>query len=149
MELRSAVYFDVQGTLINVSGIRHLIDGPGSFDAFHRETFNCPPIDWVVQAARQAHTDGHAVLVGTGMNEFYRRPLSWYLADLGLHTDDLDMRRNGDFRKDFIIKREMLRRWRLRGFNLVEAYDDNPAVIDMWEDEGIPCTVVPGWDGPG
>jgi hypothetical protein len=147
MEKRDAVIFDYQGTLVDVRGIRHLIDGPGSFDAFHRATVNCLPIPWVLLAAQQAHEDGLAVLVGTGMNEAYRRQTDWWFADHGLYADDLCMRPDGDYRKDFIVKREMLILWR-QSYNIIKAYDDNPAVIALWEHEDIPVTVVPGWDGP-
>lgn len=146
--IQDAVYFDYQGTLVDVRGIRHLIDGPGSFDAFHLATVSCQPIPWVVEAARKAHEAGLAVLVGTGMNEAYRRHLDWWLADNEVHADDVQMRVDGDYRKDFVVKREMLDRWRLK-YHITQAYDDNPAVIDaLWAAEGIPYTVVPGWDGP-
>jgi Holliday junction resolvase len=55
------------------------------------------------------------------------------------------MRRKGDYRKDGIIKRELLGEMRADGFNVVRAWDDNPAVVAVWESEGIEVTVVPGW----
>jgi hypothetical protein len=144
-ELQDAIIFDYQGTLVDVRGIRHLIKGPGGFDAFHRATVNCLPITWVLAAARKAHADGLAVLVGTGMNEHYRRQTSWWFADHATHIDELDMRPDLDYRKDFIVKGEMLTRWRQK-YNIIGAYDDNPGVITLWENEGIPVTVVPGWE---
>jgi len=142
---QDAIIFDYQGTLVDVRGIRHLLDGPGRFDAFHRATFSCPPIDWVLLAAQRAHTDGLAVLVGTGMNELYRGGAAWWFADNNVFTDQLDMRPDRDYRKDFVVKREMLLRWR-QHYNIIHAYDDNPQVINLWETEGIPVTVVPGWE---
>lgn len=146
-ELIDAVYFDFQGTLVDVRGIRHLLkDVPKRYDAFHWATASCQPISWVAAEARKAHAEGLAVLLGTGMNEKYRRVPSWWLADHDVHVDDLRMRGNDDFRKDFIVKNEMVDRWQQR-FRFVHAYDDNPAVIaHVWKARGIPHTTVPGWE---
>ena len=138
--------FDVDGTLCDVRGVRHLIDGKGGFDAFHRASAGCPPHAHVVEAARQAQAEGRAVLVVTGRVEKWRRLTSMWLALHEVPSDGLWMRRDGDFRKDFLVKREILRRLRGR-YDIVRAWDDNPAVLRLWEREGIPTTVVPGWDG--
>lgn len=52
--LPEAVVVDCDGTLVDVSGIRHLLTGPGRFDAFHRASIDCPPHQWVVDAANIA-----------------------------------------------------------------------------------------------
>lgn len=145
-ELIDAVYFDFQGTLVDVSGIRHLVEGEKrNFDAFHWATANCLPIQWVMAAARKAHADGLVVLLGTGMNEKYRRMPSWWLASHEVHVDDLQMRPDGNFEKDYLLKRKMRDRWK-QVYNIVHAWDDNPAVIEhVWAEDGIPYTQVPGW----
>jgi hypothetical protein len=56
------------------------------------------------------------------------------------------MRRDNDFRSDVIVKREILANIRRDGYNPIYAYDDNPAVVALWKEEGIPCHIVPGWD---
>ena len=42
----AAVIVDIDGTLVDVSSVRHHVAGPGkrNFDAFHRESADCPPI---------------------------------------------------------------------------------------------------------
>ena len=30
-------------------------------------------------------------------------------------------------------------------YNIIEAWDDNPAIIELWRSEGIPVREVPGW----
>lgn len=145
LQLRDAVIFDMDGTLCDVRGIRHLIHGPGSFDAFHRASINCPPHQHVVDAARQAHADGLAVLIVTGRAWKHRNVTAMWLALHDVPSDALWMRRNGDMRKDFLVKRDILRRIR-QLYNPTHAWDDNPAVLDLWEQENIPFTVVPGWE---
>lgn len=144
--LPPAVIFDVDGTLCDVRTIRHLIDTKG-FDAFHRASADCPPHPHVVQAAVDAHAAGKKVLIVTGRVEKWRRLTSMWLALHGVPSELLAMRPDGDFRKDYVIKKEILARLR-QGYLVEHAWDDNPAVLRLWADEGIPTTVVPGWDGP-
>lgn len=144
--VQGAVIFDMDGTLCDVRSIRHLIDEKG-FDAFHYASASCPPIDWVAQAAKEYHAEGIAVLVVTGRVRKFKSLTAFWLADHGIPSDELETRRDGDFRKDFVIKKEILKRLRQK-YNIIRAYDDNPQVIDLWLNEGIPVTVVPGWDGP-
>lgn len=146
--MTEAVIYDLQGTLIDVRSIRHLVerDKP-DFDAFHKATADCPSNQDVVDAARRDHAAGRVVLCMTGMNEKYRTSMITWLGRHEVPFGLLQMRANRDFRKDFVVKREMLLDVRLRGFSVVHATDDNPAVLDLWKRENIPVTVVPGWTG--
>jgi hypothetical protein len=143
---RPATIFDVQGTLIDVRPIRHLVAGQHKdFDAFHKATGDCAPNKDVVRAAQQAHRDGNAVLVVTGMNAVYRRLVRGWLTQHRVPCDGLWTRDNGDYRKDVIVKGEILstiRRW----YEPDEAWDDNPAIVGLWEIMGLRVNVVPGWD---
>ena len=56
------------------------------------------------------------------------------------------MRGPADFRKDVIVKQEMLESINCDGYNLIEAWDDNPNIIQLWESNGIPTVLVPGWN---
>jgi hypothetical protein len=146
--LQEMVVFDAQGTLIDVSSARHLVEcEKPDFDAFHLATADCPPHQWVVDETHKQHADGKVVGVFTGMNEKFRPHLVTWLRRHDVPFDLLLMRPNRDFRKDFIVKTEMLRDVRLRGFVVTHAWDDNPQILDMWEHEKVPYTVVPGWTG--
>ncbi len=51
----TAIIFDMDGTLCDVSAIRHLVKGDErDFDKFHTESVNCPPYAHVLAAAKQA-----------------------------------------------------------------------------------------------
>lgn len=146
--MTEAVIFDLQGTLVNVSSVRHLVecDKP-DFDAFHTATATCPAIWSVVDEAKRAHVAQKVVIVMTGMNEKFRAPMVKWLNSHEVPFSLLMMRPNRDFRKDFIVKREMLLEAQLRGFVVTHAWDDNPQIVDLWKRENIPVTVVPGWTG--
>lgn len=143
-EKQKAVIFDVDGTLCDVQGIRHLIKEKG-FDAFHYASASCLPHAWVGEHARKLHEGGYAILVVTGRARKFERLTSFWLAQHSIPSDMLEMRADGDYRKDFIVKREILAKLRQK-YDVVHAYDDNPAVIELWEHEGIPYTKVPGWE---
>ena len=53
--------------------------------------------------------------------------------------DDIPMymRSDKDFRKDTIVKSEMLDKMRVDGFDPVLVFDDRPSVIAMWHDRGL------------
>lgn len=142
---KDAVIFDMDGTLCDVTGIRHLVlGGVRNFEAFHRESVNCPPHSHVVEAARRAQEDGLAVLIVTARKAKFRNHTAMWLALNRVPSDAMLMRANHDNRKDVEVKRDILRQIR-RSWNPIHAWDDNPAIVSLWEAEGIPCTIVPGW----
>lgn len=147
-----AVIFDVDGSLVNVSSIRHHLiptdprfTGKKDFDAFHSESVNCPSNTWVRAMFLHRHLQGIKCIVVTARQEKYRAHTSWWLSEQGLLPDEHHHRRNGDFRKDVEIKREILADLRKR-YDIVQAWDDNPAIIELWKSEGIDTVEVPGWE---
>lgn len=149
MQKRDAVIFDMDGTLCNVSSIEHFVSGEEKdFHAFHMGSASCPPNLHVVEAARRVHARGDAVLIVTARMRRYERVTSMWLALHDVPSTALYMRPDEDYRKDYLVKRDILRRIRSR-YNPVHAWDDRPQVVELWESEGIPCTVVPRWEAEG
>lgn len=144
MTLPEASIFDMDGTLADVSGIRHLLNGAGRFDAFHRASIDCPAHQWVVDAAIAERAAGRAVLIVTARNARYRNVTAMWLALHAVPSDAMWMRGYRDQRPDFDVKAGILAKIRQR-YRPAAAWDDNPAVIRLWEQEGIPVTIVPGW----
>ena len=144
----AAVIVDVDGTLVDVSSVRHHVVGPKrNFDAFHRESADCPPIGMTLGLVEEMHDAGHHILIVTARMEKWRGLTeSWLEQHLTRSHTELVMRRDGDFRPDYDVKREihadLASRYRIR-----HAIDDNPAVLELWNELGIPVTVVPGWPG--
>jgi phosphoglycolate phosphatase-like HAD superfamily hydrolase len=150
---KTAVIFDMDGTLADVSSIRHYLKSFDEskrrvikhFDKFHDESINVPPHNHVVNAAQIAHMLGHAVLIVTARKHMWRHHTAWWLALHRVPSDMLMMRGNLDNRKDYLVKRDMLATIR-KAYNVIHAWDDNPSIIKLWTEEGIPCTIVDGWD---
>lgn len=149
----TAVIFDMDGTLADISSIRHYLikyEASGrktykDFNSFHAESVNCPPHSHVVNAAQVAHMLGHKVIIVTARKAMWRHHTAWFLALHDVPSDALFMRGNKDQRKDYEVKKDILDSIR-KEYDVLHAWDDNPSIIKLWEDENIPCTVVEGWD---
>lgn len=148
----NAVIFDMDGTLADVSGIRHYIVPPNpkpkgwfkDFHAFHAESVNVPVNVSVRDHAICSHLLGNANLIVTARRAMYRHQTAWFLAMHGIPSDALYMRGNKDGRPDYEVKKDILAQIQTR-YNVIHAVDDNPAVIALWHENGIPTTVVEGF----
>lgn len=143
--MADAVIFDLDGTLCDTSSIVHLIEGDEKdYPAFHAASASCPAHPDVVAAARAQSGQGRAVLIVTS-REFIWRDLSldWLVAH-EVPYDRLHMRIVGDYRKDVVVKAEILQRITEEGFTVIEAWEDKDTVAELWREHGIEVHVVGG-----
>lgn len=144
--MRAAKIYDMDGTLCDVRAIRHHVLGKKkNYHLFHTESVNCPGNMDVVEAAKADHKDGIAVLIVTAREETFGTHTAFWLGGQGVDYDRMYMRKKGDYRPDYVVKKEILDQIRQDGYDVIHAYDDNPAVIQLWQEEGIPVTVVEGF----
>lgn len=152
MNRRPAVIADVDGTLCDVGSVRHHVirhpedERPKDFDAFHQSSADCPPhqlaLDWVTDQANA----GHVILVVTGrMQKHLDVTRRWLISNMPVPFEGPFHRQDDDRRSDVVVKREIYR-YLSRSYDIRAAIDDNPSIIALWEELGIPVTVVPGWD---
>lgn len=141
-----AVIFDMDGTLCDVTSVRHhILDRRRrNYHAFHYLSAFCPPIEWVRSKAIDWHIEGVTVIVVTARREEWRTLTEGWLEHHKVPYAEVHMRGQNDDRKDKLVKGMILDGLRTR-FDIEHAYDDNPSIIDLWQEEGIPHTVVPGW----
>lgn len=153
--MQTAVIMDMDGTLCDVSSIRHHVNpndpgysGEKRFDLFHSESIDCPPDPRAVAEHERALDEGHAILVVTARMYEWRYVTMLWLNENGLSYDELYMRKDGDFRRDVEVKADILAAIRQDGYEPVRAVDDNPSVVELWESEDIETVVIPGWLDP-
>lgn len=123
----SAVIVDMDGTLVNVSSVRHFVAGPKrDFHAFHSGSADCPPnpeaISWVEDMADAGH---HILVVTARMEQWRDLSQRWLDTHLTRPATDLVMRANRDFRPDRMVKAEIHAALSQR-FTITAACDDNP-----------------------
>lgn len=146
-----AVIVDVDGTLCDVSGIRHYVAPEHKnrdFHTFHKASAFCPPMLDTLAWVEQHRRAGSAIIVVTARERRWEHLTRTWLHKYNVGFDALLMRPNGDYRPDQIIKSEILDDVRAAGFGVIAAIDDNPAIVALWEANLIPTTIVPGWDAP-
>ena len=133
-----AVIVDLDGTLVDVRDIVHLVDGADKdYAAFHAASAEAPADAAVLAAVREAHAAGLAVLVVTS-REFVWRDLTldWLVAH-DVPYDELVMRIVGDYRPDHVVKAEMLDRLEADGYTVERALEDRDEIAQLWAARGI------------
>lgn len=154
--MKDAVIFDVDGTLADVSSILHYIVKHKSrdtehfkkdFHSFHEESIDVPPHEEVAAEARQLHADGLTVLVVTARMEEWRPQTELWLEKHNIPYEKLYMRPQNDYRPDYEVKKDILAEITAEGYWVIAAWDDNPKIIALWQENGIPTEKVGDWDG--
>lgn len=149
-----AALVDMDGTLVNVSSILHYVQRPSNqkdFRSFHDESLHCPANKQALDFCVRHHEMGHVIVVGSArMQQHYEVSSLWLERNMVTPYDGpILMRRDGERIQDVFIKRRMFR-YLSRNYDIVAAIDDNPPIVALWKELGIPeVEVVPGWvDNP-
>jgi phosphoglycolate phosphatase-like HAD superfamily hydrolase len=143
---KPAVIFDMDGTLCDVTSVRHhILDRRRrNYHAFHYGSSFCPPIDWVADAARNYQRNGFEPLIVTARRRMWRTLTVNWLETHEIPFTQIYMRAQDDDRKDKLVKSDILDLI-LESYDVKHAFDDNPSIIELWRERDIPHTVVPGW----
>jgi FMN phosphatase YigB (HAD superfamily) len=144
--LKPAIIFDMDGTLVDVTSVRHhILDRRRrNYYAFHYGSLFCPPIYWVADEVHNYRKVGFEIIVVTARREEWRELTTNWLDTHGIPYTEIHMRGQNDDRKDKLVKGDILDRI-LVNYDVKHAYDDNPSIIELWRERDIPHTVVPGW----
>lgn len=142
-----AVIVDMDGTLCDIRAIRFLVATPGAkdFDTFHRAARSCPPNRQALDFCRRHYASGRVIVVVTArMERHYASSRAWLDEHLPVPFDGPIMRPEGMRHSDVAVKSRILR-YLVRNYDIRAACDDNPSIIALWREHGIPVEVVPGW----
>lgn len=150
MSARPCVIVDVDGTLVDVSGVRHYVMADPrrkDFESFHAAALWCPPVPGVLEVVHALQAAGIAVVIMTSRRRKWEGQTRAWLAGHGIGPALLAMRADGDRRRDAEVKRT-LHGLVSEQFTPVLAIDDNPSIVALWRELGIPTVRVPGWIEP-
>ena len=145
MDRQRAVIVDMDGTLCDVSAVVHLQAEPDGFPAFNHACAHCPPHRSVVEWCVAHHSRGNAILIITGRDDWSRELTEQWLSEhLPIPIAGLHMRGDGDFRSNIVIKREIHSQL-AQIFDIRAAIDDDPEIVGLWQEVGIPVAMVLDW----
>jgi predicted kinase len=140
-----SVIVDIDGTLSRPEHrLYHLDSDPKDWQSFHDAMGDDPPheaVVWLVRtiglATRWLDDRKIAILIVTARHEPYRATTEAWLAKHNIVYDKLYMRADNDFRKDHIVKADILQQIVADGYEPFLAIDDRPEVVETWRDWGI------------
>lgn len=145
MNRKPAVIVDMDGTLCDASSVFDLQVEPDGVADFRAGSAQCPPNPAVVDWCLDHHSRGHAILIVTGRDAWARGLTAQWLSEhLPVPIAGLHMRRDGDFRSNVDIKREIHSQLAAT-YDIRAAIDDDPEIVELWHEIGIPVAMVLDW----
>ena len=140
---------DIDGTLADCSHRLHFIgttpgkrlevkpDAPVNWDAFHDACVDDPfigPMCELVIALCEAYT----IVYVTGRPHSHAKQTEQWLIDNQLPSGPIFMRTAGDYRPDYVVKREIYEKLILPKLGKADiAIEDRDQVVKMWRELGI------------
>ena len=141
--LPKAIICDLDGTLCNIYHRQHYVRSrPKNWQAFYNALGQDLAHEFCRDILEMYRAKGYAILLVTGRpDEYYPQTQQW-LQDHGVEYDLLCMRKTGDFRQDFVIKKELYRQFIKERYNIFFVLDDRDQVVRMWREQGLTCLQV-------
>ena len=136
-------FVDVDGTVADLTHRRvYVATKPKNWPAFERAMHLDTPIQPVIDAIRALKEGGWTTVIMTGRGAQNKEVTQKWLADNGVPYDAIYTRAFKDYRRDDIVKAELLEQARADGFDPDVVFDDRNQVVEMWRRNGIPCIQV-------
>lgn len=156
-ELQDCIIFDIDGTLTHIGGRQ-----PFDFSKVSQDK----PNEAVISLIDKFNKQGAKIIFLSGRSDICADDtVSWIKKHCGdipepkfVEYDDKELkdiitdanscpvllRKNKDFRKGFVVKREIFEFAILPYFNPILALDDTDKIIDLWEYLGVPVWKIVG-----
>lgn len=136
-DLPEAFLVDIDGTIALMNGKR----GPFDYHLAGGDDLNAP-VATVVQALKD---ENFQIVFLSGRSDSCRSETQEWLDKHGFSGHELHMRKEGDQRKDSIVKHEIFWDQIAPRFQVIGCFDDRNQVVDMYREMGITVfQVAPG-----
>lgn len=140
------VIVDLDGTLANCEHRQHQVRGEGKkrWDLFFKEMDKDSVNENLNDVILSLHQHYDIYFVSARPDNYRDKTVAWLYEKAGWHKDSytLIMRKAGDFRKDNIVKKEILDNIIATGNYPIIAFDDRKQVVDMWRENNVLCAQV-------
>lgn len=144
--MNKVIVFDIDGTLANIEHRRGFVASkPKNFKAFVAGIPNDTPHEEIVFLAQTFAALGNTIILCSGRGEEEREVTVKQMEDFGVKFDKLFMRSAKDYRKDSLVKVELLAQIREEFGEPFLWFDDRQQVVDAIRAEGVKVLqVAPG-----
>lgn len=144
--MKDVIVCDLDGTLANCEHrVHHVQNKPKNWNAFYagvREDEVNVPVLFVLDAFLNREPIPFELIFCSGRPERCRADTENWLREVCHITDfTLLMRKDGDFRADYIVKQEILDN-AIPKDRVLFVLDDRQQVVDMWRRNGLTCFQV-------
>ena len=137
------IIVDIDGTIADCTHRLHFIkEKPRNFKKFMEGIPDDDPINPMVSLLKiivDSRTQTPRLIYVTGRSEEYREQTIKWLNDQQLWVRNLFMRKKGDYRPDFEVKRDLLKDIRDKGYFPVLAFEDRDRCVEMYRNHGLIC----------
>jgi predicted kinase len=121
--------------ICDLDGTLSLLNGRSPYDAATcADDLLCHPVADIIKDRR--------VILLSGRSDKYEPQTREFLAKHNIEFYDLYMRKEGDFRKDYIVKEEIYSTLIKGKYNVDFILDDRNQIVDMWRRLGLKCLQV-------
>lgn len=136
MDLPKTIICDIDGTLA-------LLEGRNPYDPTTGEDLLNYPIANILEVYDNQNVFDVDLILLSGREDKYREFTEKWLHKNGInHYKELFMRKTGDFRKDYVIKKELYEKYIKDKYSVLFVLDDRDQVVKMWREEGLTCLQV-------
>jgi len=140
--MKKAVISDLDGTISDRRHRLHYLEGKKDWESFFESLIDDPPIVRTIEQIEKLIDEGAELVLVTGRPEQYRKSSEeWIKSNTPFDKYQLYMRKDKDFRKDIVIKKEMLDQIR-ENYELEIIFEDQENIAKMWEDNDLQCILV-------
>lgn len=136
---KHTIIVDLDGTLADIGHRRHFVDRkPKNWPAFFQGMHLDPLNEWCRDLMIAMKNTGCRIALVSGRPDTYEKVIREWLQAHDVPYDALHLRKDGDFRADDIVKKEILDA-HFRKEKILFVVDDRESVVRMWRKEGLVC----------
>ena len=147
--MKDIIVCDLDGTLCNIDHRTHFVqvaqgerkDWDSFFNGVPNDTVNEPVLEVLDRFRFALDEFEFEIVFCSGRPERCRADTEAWLKQHGFNHYALWMREDGDFRRDDIVKQEILDKY-LEKDRVLFVLDDRDQVVDMWRRNGLTCFQV-------
>ena len=140
MNKTKAVICDLDGTLTDNSHRLHFINNhPKDWNSYNDAMVGDAVNTWCRDILWGLSRDGYTILFVTGRSEVSRLETENWLARKECPHGFLFMRKDKDYRDDFVIKGEIYTSLIAPKYDVKFCLEDRRQVVDMWRMKGLVC----------